>query len=86
MDTVDAVLEGKPMRCNLPHASLSLPWSVTAPSCYRATVFIPSTFLIPSRKIQLELPLARELIDERYDRLLYGIKYAPPYDGGALDV
>jgi hypothetical protein len=24
--------------------------------------------------------------DERHDRLLYGIKYAPPYDGGAFDV
>jgi len=40
---------------------------------------------IPSRKRVVQSILAI-CFDEENDRLLYGVKYAPPYDGGAFDV
>jgi len=40
---------------------------------------------VPSGKRVVESILAI-CFDERHDRLLYGVKYAPPYNGGAFDV
>jgi hypothetical protein len=40
---------------------------------------------VPSSKRVVESILAI-CFDERHDRLLYGVKYAPPYNGGAFDV